>query len=61
MYKLYNVYGLNLDAAVKDTMRRDVLEGSLTAIAMKPRKNSIKITDLHNREPYCLEDPRRSF
>jgi len=53
--------GLKMDAAVKDVMRRDVMEARLTEFPVKPQKNSIIIIASHNREPYCLEDRRQSF
>ena len=46
---------------MKGKMRRDVLEASLTAFAMKPHKNFLTIIALHNREPCCLEERRQSF
>jgi hypothetical protein len=60
IYQLRNIYGLRLDAAMKDVMSRDVLEASLTVFSMKPQKNSITITTLHNKGSYCLEDARQS-
>ena len=53
--------GLKLDAAVKDVMRRDVLEASLTALTMKLQKNLTTATALHKREPCCLEDTSQNF
>jgi hypothetical protein len=42
IYQLYIIYGLKLNVEVKDMMICDVLEDSLTALAMEPQEKSFK-------------------